>query len=133
MSQSCRQSFSAHSSLHSEASRAGSFFQNDPTSFARSAFLRSLRQIDTVRAIRRREIEKIGYLIEELKFLQPTDVKELTTALGQTPNTTREHLRKLARLGLVVNIRFEQHSLYCLNGDFNLFIEEILTELHAVA
>jgi Mn-dependent DtxR family transcriptional regulator len=69
-------------------------------------------------------------LIEELQYLQPANIKELSTALGQSTNTTRSQLNKLHRLELVIKTSFEQHSLYCLNGNFNLFIGQVLQFLN---
>ena len=59
--------------------------------------------------------------------MQPADVNEISEALGQSHSTTLTQLKKLRRLDLVVRTSFEHHTLYCLNGNFNKFIEDILS------
>jgi predicted transcriptional regulator len=93
---------------------------------AREALYRAIHEIDTKNKKRSKQVEKLRYLIYELQSLQPTDVLTLSTSLGQCENTTRSQLKKLEKLDLVISTRFEFHNLYCVNGDFNKFIEDIL-------
>ena len=93
---------------------------------ARAAIDRAIHEIDTKNKKRSKQVEKLRYLIYELQSLQPTDVLTLSTSLGQCENTTRSQLKKLEKLDLVISTRFEFHNLYCVNGDFNKFIEDIL-------
>lgn len=116
--------------LHPEISCSGNFGKNHAASVARSALARAVSESNTVNKIRRREIQKLSCLIEELQYLQPANITELSTALGQSTNTTRSQLNKLHRLELVIKTSFEQHSLYCLNGNFNLFIGQVLQFLN---
>jgi len=69
-------------------------------------------------------------LIEELKCLQPAHLSELSESLGQSNTTTRAQLDKLKRINLVVNTQFEHHTLFCLNGDFNLFFSQLLSAFY---
>lgn len=112
--------------LHSKTSEPRRISKNHAASLARSALARAVAEIDTVNKIRRREIGKLSCLVEELQYLQPVDITELSDALGQSLNTTRSQLKKLQKLDLVVKTSFEHHSLYCLNGHFNLFVTEVL-------
>ena len=93
---------------------------------AREALYRAVQEIDTKNKKRSKNVEKLRYLIYELQSLQPVDVLSLANCLGQCENTTRAQLKKLEKLDLVVCTRFEFHTLYCINGDFNKFIQDIL-------
>ena len=121
-----RENYQASSFLYPETCGAGNISQNHTASIARSALVRAVSEINTVNKVRRREIEKLSCLIDELQYLQPVNIAELSTALGQSLNTTRSQLRKLNKLDLVTKTSFEQHSLYCLNGIFNVFIRQVL-------
>ena len=59
----------------------------------------------------------------------PASISEIAEAIGQSTSTTRNHLRQLMQLDLVIKTSFEHHSLYCLNGSYNIHITRILTEL----
>lgn len=69
-------------------------------------------------------------LILDLKALQPASLSEIAEEVGQSTSTVRNHLKRLAQLDLVVRIAFEHHTLYCLNGDYNVHFERILGELY---
>jgi len=69
-------------------------------------------------------------LILDLKVLQPASLSEIAEEVGQSTSTVRNHLKRLAQLDLVVRIAFEHHTLYCLNGDYNVHFERILGELY---
>jgi len=96
------------------------------TATAREALYRAVCEIDSKNKKRSKSVEKLRYLIYELQSLQPTDVLTLSQSLGQCENTTRSQLRKLMKLDLVIATSFEFHTLYCTNGDFNIFIDDIL-------
>tara|TARA_R100001509_G_scaffold125792_1_gene79284 strand:+ start:2015 stop:2449 length:435 start_codon:yes stop_codon:yes gene_type:complete len=102
----------------------------DQAAFAREALYRAVREIDSKNKKRYNQIQKLRFLIYELQSLQPTDVNELSEALGQSQATTREQLKKLRKLDLVTRTRFEHHTLYCVNGNFNRYIEDILESFH---
>ena len=93
---------------------------------ARESLYRVVQEIDSKNKKRSKQVEKLRWLIYELQSLQPTDVLTLSTSLGQCENTTRSQLKKLEKLDLVISTRFEFHNLYCINGDFNKFIQDIL-------
>jgi Mn-dependent DtxR family transcriptional regulator len=69
-------------------------------------------------------------LIFEVRSLQPAEITEIAEALGQSLNTTRDQLRKLIKLDLIVRVPFENHTLYGINGHFNKFISDILDGLY---
>lgn len=102
----------------------------DQAAFAREALYRAVREIDSKNKKRYNQIQKLRFLIYELQTLQPTDVNELSEALGQSQATTRDQLKKLRKLDLVIRTRFEHHTLYCINGNFNRYIEDILESFH---
>jgi Mn-dependent DtxR family transcriptional regulator len=69
-------------------------------------------------------------LIFEVRSLQPAEITEIAEALGQSLNTTRDQLRKLIKLDLIIRVPFEHHTLYGINGHFNKFISDILDGLY---
>ena len=75
-------------------------------------------------------ITRHSSLILDLKAIQPASLSEIAEEVGQSTSSVRNHLKRLTQLGLVVRIAFEHHTLYCLNGDYNLHIERILRELY---
>ena len=120
-----------HTPISSSPSGGGAYQtknlqRNDQAAFAREALYRAVREIDSKNKKRYNQIQKLRFLIYELQSLQPTDVNELSEALGQSQATTREQLKKLRKLDLVIRTQFEHHTLYCINGDFNQYIEDIL-------
>lgn len=123
--QSSSKNHETNSVLHSKINDSRCLSKNHTASIARSALARAVTEINTVNKIRRREIGKLSCLVEELQYLQPVSIIEISDALGQSLNTTRSQLKKLQKLDLVVKTSFEHHSLYCLNGHFNLFITEV--------
>lgn len=68
------------------------------------------------------------YLIELLQSEQPLSSIEIAEALGMSKVTTLGAIKKLMRLDLVCQTRFEQHTLYCLNGLFTHLIDTVLVE-----
>jgi Fic family protein len=124
-----------HTSFRSSPSSGGSnqtknIQRDDQAAFAREALYRAVREIDSKNKKRYNQIQKLRFLIYELQSLQPTDVNELSEALGQSQATTREQLKKLRKLDLVIRTRFEHHTLYCINGNFNRYIQDILESFH---
>lgn len=69
-------------------------------------------------------------LILDLQQIQPASISEIAEAVGQSTSTTRNHLRRLIQLDLVIKTSFEHHSLYCLNGSYNIHIARILAGLY---
>ena len=69
-------------------------------------------------------------LILDLKAIQPATVDEIAEEVGQSTSSVRSHLKRLTQLDLIIKIAFEQHTLYCLNGDHNVQIDRILGELY---
>ena len=124
-----------HTSLSNSPNGGGSyrtrnFQQNDQAAFARETLYRAVREINSKNKKRYNQIQKLRFLIYELQSLQPTDVNKLSEALGQSQATTREQLKKLRKLDLVIRTQFEHHTLYCINGNFNKYIEDILESFH---
>lgn len=102
----------------------------DPAAAARSALARTVAAIDSKNAKRSKKIQKLRYLIFEVRSLQPVEINEIAEALGQSLNTTRQQLRKLIKLDLIVRVSFETVTLYGLNGHLNKFIDDILNGLY---
>ena len=75
-------------------------------------------------------ITRHSSLILDLKAIQPANLAEIAEEVGQSTSSVRNHLKRLTQLDLVVRIEFEHHALYCLNGDHNLHIDRILSELY---
>jgi len=87
-------------------------------------------KIDSKNQKRSKKIQKLRYLIFEVRCLQPAEITQIAEALGQSLNTTRDQLRKLIKLDLVIRVPFEHHTLYGINGHFNTFIDDILNGLY---
>ena len=68
-------------------------------------------------------------LIIDLKSIQPASISEIAQESGQSISSTRNKLNQLITLDLVKRIRFEHHTLFCLNGSYNLQITSVLSEL----
>ena len=68
-------------------------------------------------------------LILDLKTIQPASINEIALESGQSVSSTRNKLNQLVYLDLVKRIRFEQHTLFCLNGCYNLQVSSLLAEL----
>ena len=114
---------------HSQAQCRRDLQPFDPAAAARSALARTVAAIDSKNAKRSKKIQKLRYLIFEVRSLQPAEITEIAEALGQSLNTTRDQLRKLIKLDLIVRVPFEYHTLYGINGNFNKFIDDILNGL----
>ena len=115
------------SEISSQTASSSGINLHGSTAFAREALRRAVHEIDTKNKKRTNSIKKLRFLIYELKSMQPADVNEISEALGQSHSTTLTQLKKLRKLDLVVRTSFEHHTLYCLNGNFNKFIEDILS------
>lgn len=113
------------------ADRSGSsglyrnFHKGDSCGATREALYKAFFEISTKNRKRNKRIEKLSYLVAELRRVQPVDIGELAANLGQAESTIRKDFKKLIKLDLVVQTRFEHHTLYCINGDFNGLIENI--------
>ena len=68
-------------------------------------------------------------LILDLKSIHPASISEIAQESGQSKSSTRNKLNQLITLDLVKRIRFEHHTLFCLNGSYNLQIASVLSEL----
>jgi biotin operon repressor len=79
---------------------------------------------------RNQAIAQHSSLILDLQQIQPASINELAETIGQSTSATRNHLRRLMQLGLVIKTSFEHHSLYCLNGCYNVHIARILSEFY---
>ena len=75
-------------------------------------------------------ITRHSSLILDLRSIQPASLSEIADEVGQSTSSVRNHLKRLIQLDLVVRVAFEHHTLYCLNGDYNVHIERILRELY---
>ena len=102
----------------------------DPAAAARSALARTVDEVNSKNQKRRKKTQKLRYLIFEVRCLQPAEITEISEALGQSLNTTRDQLRKLIKLDLVIRVPFEHHTLYGINGHFNKFIDDIIDGLY---
>ena len=65
-------------------------------------------------------------LLKLLSYRQPADVGELLSVLGCSRNRLTRQLRVLKKYNLIKQVPFEHHNLYCVNGDYNIFIKTIL-------
>lgn len=79
---------------------------------------------------REQAITRHSGLILDLQQIQPASISEIAESVGQSTSTTRNHLRQLMQLGLVIKTSFEHHSLYCLNGSHNVHISRVLSEFY---
>jgi hypothetical protein len=125
-----RQAFTHGAPSHSNTASERAVDYGDPRAVAREALHRAVREIDRKNKKRFNRVQKLRFLIYELKSLQPTDVNELSEALGQSKSSTLDQLKKLIKLDLVGRTHFEHHTLYCINGNFNRFIEDILDNFY---
>jgi len=104
------------------------FLPGDPTAFARKALLQAIAEIDSANKRRKTSIQKLRYLIYELQSIQPAELTQLAESLGQSLTTTRNQIRQLQRLDLVIRTEFESHTLYCTNGRYNQLIASAIVE-----
>ena len=100
--------------------------KDDTKASAREALVRAFEEIDSKNRKRAKRINKLRYLVFELQSIQPAELTELSLALGQSLNTTRDQLKKLIKVDLVVRVTFEKHTLYCLNGHHKKLINNTL-------
>lgn len=128
--QTSQKSFDSSRDLYSEASCPRHISKNHAAALARAALARTIAEIDSANKSRRREIAKLAYVIEELQFQQPADLNQLAESLGQSTNTTRNQLKQLQKLDLVVKTAFEHHTLYCVNGNHNVLVSQVLSFLN---
>jgi hypothetical protein len=54
--------------------------------------------------------------------------KELTAELRTSKDHVFKKLKRLKKYGLVKQIEFESHVLYCIDGRFNPLIHSVLNE-----
>jgi uncharacterized tellurite resistance protein B-like protein len=113
-----------------ETQFARDLIKNDPEAVARGALLRAFSAIDTKNKKRNKRVEKLKFLIHELYSIQPAELTEIAGSLGQSLNTTREQLQKLIKVDLVVRVAFEENTLYCINGHYNKFINDTLSDYY---
>lgn len=74
-------------------------------------------------------INQYSGLILDLQQIQPASIFQIAEAVGQSTSATRNHLRRLMQLDLVIKTSFEHHTLYCINGRYNVHIARLLSEL----
>ena len=67
-------------------------------------------------------IQRSLELLEVLRHHQPMSSKELLTHVCVSKSTLRKQLQTLVKHDLVKQIDFEQHVLYCIDGQFNHLI-----------
>lgn len=124
----CSQGDPSGSSSDRGANATWHIHTNDPTAFARKALLQAIAEIDSANKRRKTSIQKLRYLIYELQSIQPAELTQLAESLGQSLTTTRNQIRQLQRLDLVIRTEFESHTLYCTNGRYNQLIASAIVE-----
>jgi len=67
-------------------------------------------------------------ILHLLLYAQPLSAKELTAGLRTSKDHVFKKLKRLKRYGLVKQIEFESHVLYCIDGRFNPLIHSVLNE-----
>ena len=77
-----------------------------------------------VAAIRRHED-----VLNVLRFHQPLSSKDLLGYLGISKTSLQQQLRALINRHLVVQTRFEAHTLYCIDGKYNAQVFSTLLDL----
>jgi len=95
-------------------------------SLARAALHQTFFEIHSKNRKRIAEAEKLKLLLHTLRKIQPCDSVELSAESGVSQPTAIRRLNKLIKLNLVIRTDFEQHSLYCINGDYNSLVSEVL-------
>ena len=111
-----------------EASLARYLDENNPDRAARASLSRLMSEINTKNKTRKNQIEKLRYLIYELKSIQPAELIEISETIGQSESTTRSQLKELINTDLVIRTSFENHTLYCINGHYNKLIDDWTNE-----
>lgn len=77
---------------------------------------------------REQAITRHSGLILDLRQIQPASICEIAEVTGQSLSATRNRLRQLTQLNLVIKTSFEHHTLYCLNGCYNVQVSRVLAE-----
>lgn len=80
----------------------------------------------TVNKKRTSAIRLYEELIQLLVFRQPLSTKEIRSELYIPKDNLLRALKSLIQLDLIRKISFETHTLYVLNGDYNLLIKNTL-------
>jgi hypothetical protein len=111
------------------SSRAGYFSKDHAKGFTREARNEIIAFHNPRHQGRIQAITRHSGLILDLQQIMPASISEIAEVVGQSTSAVRNHLRQLIQLDLVIKTSFEQHSLYCLNGCYNVHIARILTEL----
>ena len=75
-------------------------------------------------------IKSHSQLIIDLRSIQPASISEIASESGQSTSAARYKLNQLINLELVKRVRFEHHTLFCINGSYNLQIAGVLTEFY---
>jgi hypothetical protein len=57
---------------------------------------------------------------------QPVSTENIVSNLGKSKISVLRDLKRLMRYGLVIKTPFEHHVLYCINGNFNTLIHQVL-------
>lgn len=78
---------------------------------------------------REKAIERHNGLIMDLRSIQPASINELASESGQSSSATRSKLNELIPLEIIKPVRFEHHTLFCLNGCHDLQISSVLSLL----
>ena len=81
-----------------------------------------------------REFQKVATAISEhtellalLCFQQPLSSKEIRSHLGISKNKFQLAAKRLIKTGVLVQIKFEQHTLYVISSEHTALIESFLT------
>ena len=122
------QTFSSSGQGDETPSSQGTVMQDGPTASTRASLNQIFSPIYTKNKKRKREADNLRELLATLRRLQPLDITELTGELCISHTTIQKRLNRLVDLDLVVCTRFEHHCLYCINGLYNSFVEEILSD-----
>ena len=64
----------------------------------------------------------LGLLISD----QPLSTENIVANLGKSKISVLRDLKRLIKYGLVIKTPFEHHVLYCINGNFNALIYQVL-------
>ena len=124
------ESFSRHREVCKPSTRDG-YIRQDHTESGSGEIRNEIIPFYNPRAKGRiQAITHYSGLILDLQQIQPASITEIADSVGQSTSTTRNHLRRLMQLDLVIKTSFEQHTLYCLNGCYNIHIARVLTELY---
>ena len=73
----------------------------------------------------KRIIEMYDEYIQYMATHMPCSASDIAEAVGPSKTAVHDVLRVLRTNNLVIRIRFEWHTLYLLNGDYNRFFPKI--------